>query len=48
MTKNNETTIPNGNVNASRETVNNNVSRYRYLGRAMRHSLNAKRNYRTI
>lgn len=38
----------NGNVSTIRETVNNNISRYEYLGQAKRFSWSAKRSYRSI
>lgn len=38
----------NGNVNSSRDAVNNNVSRLRLLGNSRRISWNAKRSFRSI
>ena len=48
MKINNETTFSNGNVNASREAVNNNISKLSYLGRAKRFAWTAKRSFRSI
>ena len=48
MKVNNETSVSNGNVNASREVVNNNCSRYGILGQAKRFAWSAKRSYRSI
>jgi hypothetical protein len=46
MKINNETTASNGNVNTSRETVNNNISKLSYMGSGKRLAWNAKRSYR--
>ena len=35
-------------VNASRNSVNNNISKFRYLGKAKRFAWANKRTYRTI
>ena len=49
MKINNETGMTtNGNVSSARETVNNNVSKYSFLGNAKRNSWNGKRSYRSI
>jgi hypothetical protein len=48
MKVNNETSISNGNVNASRESVNNSVSKYKMLGNSKRIFWNSKRSYRSI
>jgi len=46
--KGNEMSISNGNVNASRETVNTNVSKLKMLGNSKRVTWNAKRSFRSI
>ena len=47
MKVNNEMSVANGNVNSARETVNNNVSKYKYLGQAKRLSWGLKRSFRS-
>ena len=48
MQVNNEMTISNGNVNASRDSVNRNISNYAILGRSMKIALDNKRKFRSI
>lgn len=48
MRVNNEITLSNGNVNVSRDVVNNNITKYAILGQAKRFAWDSKRSFRSI
>jgi hypothetical protein len=48
MKVNNEPSASNGNINVSRNVVNNNISKYSMLGKTKKTLWDAKRSFRSI